>query len=228
MNEMQKSAGETLVNAVYNQLRSDIIYCRLEPGSKLVISEICARYGVSLGAVREALSRLSAEQLVIQKAQRGFEVSTVSKEDLDDLIDVRVEIDSIALERSTKYGDLQWESNILATYHVLSNLPAPELGKPVTMEWEEAHALFHRALVSACNSPRLLRLHDTLYEQSLRYRNLSMVKADDGRDINQEHKALMTAVIDRNAKIAVRELAGHLENTATSLGIIPSREQKDS
>ncbi|TIU68574.1 MAG: GntR family transcriptional regulator, partial [Mesorhizobium sp.] len=58
------SVARTIANDVYEQLRHDIISCRMPPGSKINIKALVQKYEVSLGAVREALSKLSAEGLV--------------------------------------------------------------------------------------------------------------------------------------------------------------------
>lgn len=70
------------------------------PGSKLPIDQVAERFGVSLGAVREALSRLTSDRLVIAEPQRGFSVAPVSAADLIDLTTVRIDIETRCLRRS--------------------------------------------------------------------------------------------------------------------------------
>ena len=67
----------SLTSAVFAQLRAEILSCRLKPGEKLLIAGLAQRFSVSLSAVREALSRLAAEDLVQAEDQRGFRVSPV-------------------------------------------------------------------------------------------------------------------------------------------------------
>ena len=66
-----RESGVNLTQSAYELLRADILSCRLPPGSKLKIQELCTRYAVGLGAIREALSRLTSEGLVIAEPQRG-------------------------------------------------------------------------------------------------------------------------------------------------------------
>ena len=70
--------GVNLTQGAYEQLRADILSCRLLPGSKLKIQELCIRCAVSLGAIREALSRLTSEGLVVARPQRGFKAAPIS------------------------------------------------------------------------------------------------------------------------------------------------------
>ena len=85
--------ARTLASAICMQLRADIVSCRIRPGEKLNISTISKRFGVSLAAVREALSRLMAAGLVVAEDQRGFRASPLSIPDLMDLTQTRIEIE---------------------------------------------------------------------------------------------------------------------------------------
>ena len=61
-------------DGAYEALRADLLACRVAPGSRLKIQELCLQHAVSLGAIREALSRLTSEGLVVAEPQRGFRV----------------------------------------------------------------------------------------------------------------------------------------------------------
>ena len=83
---------KTQSDRMFDSLRDDILACRLLPGSKVRINDIAQSSDVSLGAVREALSRLGAEGLVVAESQKGYRVASLSVEDLRDLTEARVEI----------------------------------------------------------------------------------------------------------------------------------------
>ena len=116
-------SNETQSDRVFGAVRADILGCRLLPGGKLRINEIAERNDVSLGAVREALSRLGAEGLVVAESQKGFRVAPLSADDFRDLTDARVEIEKLTLARSIARGELEWESQLVAAWHRLSRTP---------------------------------------------------------------------------------------------------------
>src|SRR5580700_8623872 len=122
----------------YEALRADILHGRRMPGKKLKIQELADDFGVSPGAVREALSRLVPEELVVSRDQRGFLVSPVSLADLADLTDVRCEIESLALRRSVALGDVNWEAGILAAEHRLRS-KAVVNGEDAKARWVPNH-----------------------------------------------------------------------------------------
>lgn len=219
-----------LTQGAYERLRTDLLSCRIPPGARLKIQDLCLRLSVSLGAIREALSRLTSEGLVIAEPQRGFRAAPISPEDLQDLTKVRIEIDSLCLRQAIARGDVDWEASLVAAFHRLSRTPerAPDDPTRASDDWAAAHGAFHAALVAGCGSPWLLRLHGQLYDQSERYRRLSVSLAPRRRNIGGEHHRILDAVLARDADKAVRLLAVHLEATtaillAADLGELPQR-----
>ena len=216
-------APETQSEHAYDSLRADILACHLEPGAKLRINEIAEKQAVSLGAVREALSRLGAEGLVVPEAQKGYRVSPLSIDELLDLTEARVEIERIALIRSVERGELDWETSLVAAWHRLGRLDerarrnggkAPD--QQLLDQWGVAHSGFHQALVAACGSMKLLQIRFHLYELAERYRRYSAPIANEKkRDAGAEHQAMFDAAVARNAPLAGRLIAEHLRCTAS-------------
>jgi DNA-binding GntR family transcriptional regulator len=222
-------SNETQSDRVFGLVRADILGCRLMPGSKLRINEIAEQIGVSLGAVREALSRLGAEGLVIAESQKGFRVTPLSTEELLDLTEARVEIEGIALSRSIERGDLEWETDVVAAWHRLTrtNERVPEDTRRLSDKWVVAHAAFHGALVSACGSAKLLHIRSQLYEQSERYRRYSAPLDRTERNVAAEHQRIFDAAVARDVDEATRAISDHLRTTAAILITSPLLEGGD-
>ena len=211
-----KGRGSNLTESAYTILRSDLLSCRLPPGAKLNISTLSARLGVSLGAVREALSRLTSEDLVTMETNRGFRAARVSESELLDLTSTRVEIEAACLRRSIIAGGTEWEARIVAAHQRLSRAQERVSGDAdcVSDEWAQLHKEFHAALVGACDSPWRLRLRAFLYDQTERYRRLSVPALPQERDLAGEHQALMEATLARSQEEAASLLELHLRTTA--------------
>ncbi|MGO1120952.1 GntR family transcriptional regulator [Rhodovibrionaceae bacterium A322] len=167
-------AGGTRGDRAYQRLRQAIINGDLPPGVKLKPARLNEIYDLGLTPIREALSRLSSESLVVMAEQRGFSVAPVSREELSDLLELRIDVESRALERSLKRGGDQWEADLLAAFHRLSKVPVPEAGASAeeTARWERRHDAFHDALISACLSPWLIKFRSSLDLQIERYHRL--------------------------------------------------------
>ena len=224
MVSVESAAPRSQTSAAYARLREDILAGRLQPGERLKIAEIAFALEVSPGAIREALSRLVPEQLVVLRDQKGFVVAPLSIGDLEDLTDLRCEVEAIALRRSVLRGDIGWEGSVLAAAHRLRRTKIlTSADRSLNSDWVERHRAFHTALVSACGSPRLLALHAQFYEQSERYRSLSFPTAGEReRDRQGEHQALADAALDRNADGLVELTFKHFHET--TLRIIRAAE----
>jgi DNA-binding GntR family transcriptional regulator len=207
-----------------------VLTCRIEPGSKLRISDLCEKFDVSLGAIREALARLTAESLIIAKPQQGFRVAPISEGDLKDLTEVRIDIESKSLTRAIQLGDITWEGRVVAAYHELARTPQRSADDPDSLreEWAAAHRRFHAVLVEACDSPWLLKLRQLLYDQSERYRRLSVPLAETERDIDREHREITDATLSRDTERAVFFLRDHLRLTTRILlsARFPKRDKR--
>jgi len=83
--------------------------------------------------------------------------------------------------------------------------------------WEENHRLFHLSLVAACRAPRLLDYRALLYENVDRYRRLSALYERGTRDVDGEHRALVEAVLNRDADGAAGVMQEHLLETTRNL-----------
>jgi DNA-binding GntR family transcriptional regulator len=209
----------SLTREAYDRLRADVLACRLKPGERLNIKDLCETLSVSLGAVREALSRLTSDGFVLAEPQRGFRVAPISAADLLDLTQARIELEGACLRRAIAHGDVAWESELAAAYHQLSRTPRRALddARRLSDDFFIQHEAFHAALVAGCDSQWLLRLRADLYAQNERYQRLAVPLERAERNVEAEHEQLFQAALRRDADGAVRAIAAHIETTATIL-----------
>ncbi|MFN9475185.1 GntR family transcriptional regulator [Acidovorax sp.] len=224
--EALPGAPTTRTSSLVAQLRLDIVGGLFAPGSKLLIKDLCTRYGASPIPMREALSRLTSSGFVQAEDQRGFKVASASAQDLMEISGARVLVETEALRLSLLQGDVAWEARVVAAHHQLSRLALREAGMPAALsaQWDEAHMAFHDALLSACGSRVLLELAANLRERFTRYRYISAVAASDSglppaaarsahRDIPAEHTAIVEAALARDVARATALLQQHFQQT---------------
>jgi GntR family transcriptional regulator, carbon starvation induced regulator len=209
---------------VHEVVRSDILFGRRPPGTRLQLNELAEATGVSLSVVREAVTRLASEGLVEATPQQGFRVRSLSLADLRDLTWVRVQFETLALRESIARGDVTWEANLVAAHYRLAVTPVyldQETGNP---DWMAAHGGFHAALTAAAGSPILERVRRQLYDASelYRYWSATLPHHPIRTDAADEHKAIFEAALARDADRATQLLADHLEMTARSLEEVAS------
>ena len=211
------SQGRTLVDDVYRSIKDDICLGRLEPGSKVHLGDLAKAHDVSLSVVREAVTRLASERLLMSRPQQGFSVWPLSVEDLLDLTRVRVEIETLALRDSIANGDIAWEAELVAAHHRLLGA-ASDPKKPLpgpNYAWMKAHSEFHAALASASTSPLLRQLRQQLFDAAELYRHWSahLAKPKRRRNLAKEHRALLDAAIAHDVDLTVRLITEHIQTT---------------
>lgn len=208
----ESDAGyRTLIERTYGRLREDILNGTLQPGEKLLVEHIKQRYDVGSGTIREALSRLVSEAMVIAEGQRGFTVAPISIEDLIDVTNVRVSVETEALRVSIRQGDDFWRHRLRLAFETLSTLEKPLQDENIR-RWEQANTAFHAALLSACGSPWALRMVHQLTQHAERYRRFS-IGLHSGRDVHTEHQHIFDAAIAGHDARAALALEAHIRAT---------------
>jgi GntR family transcriptional regulator, carbon starvation induced regulator len=211
--------SHTLATSIHSRLRQDILRGVFQPGERLRIDGLCDRYGIGATPLREALNRLSAEELVMREEQRGFRVAPVSLTDLAELTKTCCWISELALRESIKNGNADWEEAVVLAAHRLSRVPreGAEGYASFNPEWEERHRIFHLTLIAACGSRWLVDFYATLMDRNTRYRYLAFADGSEPRDVDAEHRAIVDAVVARDADRAVAAANAHLRMTTDSV-----------
>lgn len=207
----QKDKKTTFSSAAVRRLRGDILSGELLPGTKLQVRELCARLGISVSPVREALNQLAAQGLVRHSEQRGFTVALTDVDDLADLTLARVALNDAAVRDAVSHGDARWEEDVLLAHHRLSR--QDRHANDGSADWEALHRRFHQALIAGCRSRRITAYCEQLFDMADRYRLVSRLQPATPRDIDAEHDAIMRAVLARDGDAAARLLREHVERT---------------
>lgn len=210
--------GGTLATDVLFRLREDIITCVLEPGTRLRFEVLKGIYGVSFSTLREALSRLASERLVVAEGQRGFVVAPISAEELLDLTDARVLLERQAVLCAMKNGGEEWKDGILTAFHRLDRMEAILTDENrITSDWEAVHFNFHEALVAAAGSPTLDDLRHALFERARRYRRMSTLVRSAPRAKRAEHREMMETVLSGRIEEAQALFERHIREIAQNI-----------
>lgn len=204
--------SETAGERAYRHIRRDILFGRLAPAQKLKLDALKESYGVSISTLRELLSRLTSEGLIVAEGARGFEVAPISPENLKEVANLRQLLECHAMALSFATGDMEWEGRVVAAHHKLAvvesrmlagDRSAPDLWK--RYDWE-----FHHALISACGSKAHLDAHSAAYDKYLRYQMIAVVFR--GEIAAREHRQLLECALRRDTKSAQGVLVKHIQD----------------
>ncbi len=208
------SASQT--RQVHQRLRTDLLNGRWSPGAKLLMHELRRFYESGASPLREALSRLANEGLVVHTEQRGFAAAAVSLEELRDIVRTRSAVETLALAQGAPNWTQQAEETLVLAFHRLSRTSRSTDNDSYRENplWEQQHRAFHEALLAPCESPLLLGFCEQLYDRAYRYRQLAARTAYKQRNEHDEHRAIFEAVLQRRLDEAQALLADHYARTA--------------
>src|SRR5215212_10148486 len=200
----------SIADRAYDRLRADIIFARLAPSARLRLDGLAKEYGASVSTLREILSRLSSEGLVVAEGQRGFRVAPVSPTGFEEVAAMRLLLETFALPSSFGAGDLEWESRVVAAHHKLAFMERRMIAgeREGTELWKRYDREFHQTLIEACGSQTLLDLYAGVFDQYLRYQMVAVVFR--GETAAEEHGTLLDCALTRDAARACDVLARHV------------------
>lgn len=209
--------GGTLSAAISERLRAEVLAGRREPGTRVRLEELKSAFGVSWSPIREAVSRLVVEGMIVADGPRSYRVAPASRAELSEILRLRVMLETSALRRSIENGDDAWEAEVLSAQHRLGKLESRRVEAAESEQWERWHRSYHDGLTRACDSPILLQFCRSLHDMNDRYRRIYLSQHPVDRDVAAEHRAITKATIARDADRACALLTSHIERTGYNI-----------
>lgn len=203
-------APRALYEEVAELLRQRIFNRELEPGSWIDELKIAQHFGISRTPLREALKVLAAEGLVTMKVRRGAYVTEVSESDLAEVYHLLALLESDAAA-AVACNASEAELQELLTLHGQLEASA----EPAQQDREKFFAVneqFHmRLLEIARNRWRNQMVADLRKVMKLNRHN-SLLKTGRIEESLEEHRALMQALMSRDASACQSRMHEHFKN----------------
>jgi DNA-binding GntR family transcriptional regulator len=205
-----RGSVRTMGDAIFLELREMIISGVLPPDAPLRLHDLAERMQVSVQPIREAIRRLESIGLVEVIPNRGGRVRPMSVGDLRDTYVVRLHLETYAIQRAaTRFTD---DDAAAARTSLADHVRLERAGEVESAR--AAHTAFHFAIYKASGSPWLVRSIQPLWENSERYRLLSLRARGSLTRRRQEHERILDACIAGDPAAAAAELDHHLRRTA--------------
>ena len=208
---------QTLSSHVSNEVRLAILSGEIAPGEKINLDNLRKKYGISISPAREAVARLVGTGLVEFADQRGYRSTTLSTAELEDIVALRITIETMALRESIAHATLDWESKVMGALHRLKRNAPPLAGGGVSKEWIAAYADFHLALGPGAGNPLLRACCLNLIERFSRYCNTTAGGAAPLHALGGEHDEIAKYAIARDGEKACGALAKHIQSVGACL-----------
>lgn len=210
----------SLRGQVFSRIQNDILNGVYEPGESLTEIRLSKELGVSRTPVREALRQLELEGLVQSVPNKGVTVKGVSAQDIQDIYTIRMLIEGLAA---------RWAAEKITPREMEELREAVDLEEFYTTKNDNSRLLqldtrFHDIVFKASKSKPLMHTLSTFHHYVQKARKVSMSNPERAAEVLKEHKAILQAIVDRDADRAEKLTTEHVRNA--SLNLLKQKENK--
>jgi DNA-binding GntR family transcriptional regulator len=203
---MSRSPANALAEQVYARLKSDIFDFRMLPGERFTETAMAELYEVSRTPLRDALYRLQREGYLEVEFRRGWQVRNLDFAHFDNLYDLRIVLESAALERICQLDDMPPALSELTAIWLVAEADREADGRRVA----ELDEQFHTGLVHAAGNAEMTRVHVDLTEKIRIIRRLDFTQGKRVDATYQEHAKLLKLILRRKVTEALLLLRSHI------------------
>lgn len=194
----------------YRTLLEEIQHGVLAPGAVLAEVEQSNRLGVSRTPLREAISRLVADGLVVQQSPRVTVVSALDAGEIRKLFEVRHGLEATAARLAAHRGDPRTFAALASRFASID--PAADAD-----EYYDLIAEFDEALDRAAQNTYLTAALRTIRTHLVRVRRLARDKPERLAASTSEHRLIAEAIASGDGELAGHATHVHLHNALASI-----------
>lgn len=192
---------------LYSELKHRILTCAIPPGQRLVEKDLCDELNVSRTSLREALTRLSHDSLVIQVPNRGYTVAEITLDRFKALCELRRVVEPQVVNLATKRASREQLAAIrkAATFTIAD----PDVA---ALEYCRANFAFHSAIARVIKNEFLEDIVVSALEKDQQpiYHGIDLEVCTNAEDITREHTAIVDAMEAGDADHAEALMAAHI------------------
>jgi DNA-binding GntR family transcriptional regulator len=193
---------------VYEYLKSAVLSGHFNPGKRLTEEHLAKEMGVSRTPVREALHKLESEGLIKPRKKRGFVASADSKDEIEELFDIRASLEGYGLRL---ISEIISEETFKRLDGFIENAEDALKRKKINeiFKW---NTRFHDALHDlVAHKPRFHRLITNIRKYVLRYRKDTLHYLDGAKRTIDGHRKIMMALRLKDPDLCERMMREHIQ-----------------
>lgn len=205
---------------VYRSLKDRIISGELAPDTRLIELAIAAEFNVSRTPVREALKRLTAENLVLADPARGIVVHAPDASEIEDVFVLREALDGLAARLAAH----RITPSEIGRLEVIVDSMADAIAEGRREQVVIANVLFHDVIYDVAGNAKLEQIARDLREFVRRFTTLPFASPERVDDVLLEHRAILAAMKTHDPEAAEKASHAHLSAAREYLVRLQLRE----
>ena len=202
----------SLAQQVFDRLENEILCGNYQRGEILTESILSENLGVSRTPIREALGRLEQEHL-IESTGKGIRVLGVTTEDLEDIYEIRVQIEPLAVQRAAE----RITEDELRELRETLEMQEFFLQKKDAERIKAMDSSFHEQLYRYCGSAVYYDVLMPLHTKVQKFRKASLQKGSRAEQSVKEHRMIYEAVAARDLLLVGETVRLHIRNAKANI-----------
>lgn len=196
----------TIKDQVYAILKAEICRGVFEDGQRLHENELATRLNVSRSPVREALRQLASDGLVLELPNKGVFVKELTPKDIDDIFEIRLLLECYGIRRSAGHMTEELAEALRRCREDLIRFHAAE---DIT-QYMNADGRLHHMLLQISGNDLARSVYDKISSLALKFRVISLLGKERFDESVEEHRGIITKVLDGDPEGAVAVNERHL------------------
>ncbi len=209
---MTEHKSVSLADRVFDKLENDILSGRYSYGEVLTEARLSEELNVSRTPVREAIRRLEQES-ILRETGKGMMVLGITREDIADILDVRLCIEGMAARRAAQ----QITDDQLAALKEAVELQEFYVARGDYEHIQSQDHCFHELVYAGCHSTTLQNTLVPLHRKAQKYRRASVERVGRAAESVAEHRAIYEALAAHDADAAEQAVLAHIRHAKKSI-----------
>lgn len=193
------SSSRTVKTALASKLRDDIVRGSFEPGARLRLEQLAKRYDVSTMPIREAISVLESEGIVVTIPHKGALVTKLSSDELREIYEIRANLEKMATLKAVP------RMNVSVLEDLEQLIAQMDDAGTDSARFSELNTKFHNCLYACSGKEHLSSLIQSLRHRTQHYLHAYIDNEERFQNAQKEHRKLLEL-----CKLGEAEKAGEL------------------
>jgi len=203
----------TLKDRVYENIKSQIVLGNIRPDTRLLEKELSQVMGISRGPIREALSKLEREGFVESNPRKGFSVTNITRQEIEDILEERNVLEQYAVKKNYTQIDgnklTELENELKEKLSEFSGISENDI------KIRETHFIldnkFHLFFTRDCGNKKILAILVNLQDHIHRLESF-VYKPSFFEKTVREHLEIIKSARKNDQKLFCEKLNWHSEN----------------
>ena len=208
---VNKKIGETFQNLegqVYKIIKDKIIWHEIKMRERIIDKKLAEKLGVSRSMVRQVLTILVKEELLIIIPRNGFYVREITEKEIEEIYNIRKILEAYVTELAVP----KISSRDIAEVEEGFKKAKRDLEKDEVKSFIEADVKLHKLLIDNCGNEYLKRIINEYNDKYAFYRIVDLSKIERAKESYFEHYEIFKAVKEKKVQLSIELMAKHIEN----------------